>query len=294
MKTGNINPLAEANRVSYISILLNCILSVIKILSGIFGHSSAMVSDGIHSASDLFSTLIVIIGFKVSSKQADDDHPYGHERLECVSSILLAMILAIVGFTIGKTGILMIVSGNYETKQIPSILTLIVAIISITSKEWMYRFTMKTAKKIHSPSLTADAWHHRSDALSSIGSLIGIGGAILGFPVLDPLASVVICIMIIKVAFDIFMDSIDKLTDRSCDEETRELLRSLILKQKGVLAIDDIKTRIFGARLYVDVEIRADGSQSLWEAHAVAEKVHNAIETELPIVKHCMVHVNPQ
>ena len=139
----------------------------------------------------------------------------------------------------------------------------------------------------------ADAWHHRSDALSSIGALIGIACARMGYPILDPVASVVICLFIAKAAFDIFKDAIDKLIDKSCDEETVAKLREVICRQEGVLGIDLLKTRMFGAKIYVDVEIRADGNKLLKETHAIAEVVHDEIERELPMVKHCMVHVNP-
>ncbi|MCI5492813.1 MAG: cation diffusion facilitator family transporter [Lachnospiraceae bacterium] len=284
---------ATAMRVSVVSVAVNLVLSLLKLLAGIFANSGAMISDAIHSASDVFSTFIVMIGVNVSSKASDEEHQYGHDRLECVASIVLAVILAITGVGIGISGAEKIL-GTGDTKlEVPGLFALFAAVLSILVKEWMYWYTRGAAKKINSGALMADAWHHRSDALSSIGALIGIAGARLGYPVLDPIASVVICIFVIKASYDIFKDAIDKMVDKSCDEETEEKIRTLIRAQEGVIRVDLLRTRLFGAMMYVDVEIACDGTKPLSEAHAVAERVHDAIETEFPTVKHCMVHVNP-
>lgn len=270
----------------------NIFLTLFKLFAGLFSHSSAMISDAVHSASDVFSTIIVLIGVKISNKSSDEGHQYGHERFECVAAILLSVMLAITGFLIGFSGIKSIISGR-ENIVIPHSLALIAAIISIAAKEAMFRYTKKAAKKINSGALMADAWHHRSDALSSIGSFIGILGAKMGFPFLDPLASVVICVFIIKVAIEIFIDSIEKMTDRSADSEIILKIRELVQKEDGVIAIDDLKTRKFGDKIYIDLEISADGNMPLTAAHEIAERVHNHIEAAFPDVKHCMVHINP-
>ena len=186
-----------------------------------------------------------------------------------------------------------IFSGDYHSLAIPGLLALIAAIISIISKEAMYWYTKIYAQRIDSSALMADAWHHRSDALSSIGALIGIAGARLGFPVLDHIASLVICFFIAKAAYDIFMDAINKMVDRSCDEDTVKELKKCAARQEGVLSVDFLNTRVFGNKIYVDIEIGANGTLSLNEAHAIAERTHDAIETEFPKVKHIMVHVNP-
>ena len=211
-----------ANRVSFITIAGNVMLSVVKLLAGIIAHSSAMISDAIHSASDVFSTFVVIIGIKLSSKKADREHPYGHERLECVAAIILAMVLFITGLGIGVDAFKNIVQGKYNDLQTPGMLALVAAIVSIVSKEGMYWYTRFYAKKIDSSALMADAWHHRSDAFSSIGALIGICGARLGFPIMDSVASLVIFVFIVKAAYDIFKDALDKMVDHSCDEETEK------------------------------------------------------------------------
>lgn len=282
-----------ANRVSMITIIGNIALSVIKLLAGIIAHSNAMISDAVHSASDVFSTIVVIIGIKLASKKSDKEHPYGHERLECVAAIVLAIVLFITGLGIGMEALKNIVSGDYDNLMIPGILALIAAILSIVTKEGMYWYTRYYAKKIDSSALMADAWHHRSDAFSSIGALIGIGGARLGFPIMDSIASLVIFVFIVKAAFDIFKDAMDKMVDHSCDEAMENQLRDCIMRNDNVLGIDILQTRIFGNKIYVDVEIQADGSLTLQEGHKIAEAVHDDIERTFPKVKHIMVHVNP-
>lgn len=275
------------------ALITNIILSVIKILSGVFATSLAMISDGIHSLSDVFSTLIVIIGVKMASRKADKDHPYGHERFECVAAIILSIILFGTGLYIGINGIMKIFSSDTNKFLVPGILALIVALISIVVKEIMYRYIKDVSKKLDSPALLAEAWHHRSDALSSIGSFVGILGARAGFPSLDTAASVIISFFIIKVAFDIFKSSINKMTDTACDEEMEKAISDAILKNEDVLGIDKIKTRQFGNRIYIDIEISCNGNASLNETHNVAHEVHDYIENNFPKVKHCMVHVNP-
>lgn len=283
-----------ANRVSLVTIIENISLSIFKLIAGLLAHSSAMLSDAIHSASDVFSTIVVMIGVKLASKKADREHPYGHERLECVAAILLAFVLFITGLGIGADALNKIFEGNYQYIQTPGVLALIAAIVSIISKEAMYWYTRYYAKQIDSGALMADAWHHRSDALSSIGALIGIGGAMLGFPIMDAIASLVIFVFIVKAAFDIFMDAMNKMVDKSCDEIIEQQIYECIMNHKDVLGIDLLRTRTFGNKIYVDVEILVNGSYSLFRAHAIAEEVHNHIEHGFPKVKHIMVHVNPK
>lgn len=280
-----------AIKVSIISIILNCLLTLIKFISGVISKSSAMISDSVHSLSDVLSTFVVIIGVKISNKKADSDHPYGHERIECVSAIILSGMLFLVGALIGINGIKNVT--NSSNLVMPGVLALIASIISIISKEAMYQYTIRVSKKINSAALKADAWHHRSDALSSIGSFIGILGSRLGFKVFDPLASVIISLCIIKVSIDIFKDAIDKMVDKSCDKEVIDKVISVIEKNESVKNIDDIKTRQFGNKAYVDVEISVDENLLLKDAHKVAEEIHDSVENEINIVKHCMVHVNP-
>lgn len=282
-----------AMRVSVVSIVWNVVLSLFKLIAGIVGHSGAMISDAVHSASDVFSTFVVILGVNIASRQSDEDHQYGHDRLECVAAIILAVVLLATGIGIGIGGVNKILGRDFGNTEIPGMIALAAAVVSIGVKEAMFWYTRAAAKKINSGALMADAWHHRSDALSSVGAFVGILGARMGFPVLDPLASVVICIFIAKAAYDIFKDAIDKMVDKSCDEETERAMREVILKQAGVQRVNMLHTRLFGARIYVDIEISADGEMTLREGHEIAQEVHDRIEEEFPLVKHCMVHVNP-
>ncbi len=293
MRNKNSEPKAIAMRVSINTIIVNAVLSGFKLLAGIISGSAAMISDAVHSASDVFSTIIVMVGVHISAKDADTEHPYGHERMECVAAILLACVLALTGLVIGYSGIQSLISSTQSPLAAPGLLALIAAIISIAVKEGMYWYTRNAAKKINSGALMADAWHHRSDAFSSVGSLIGIAGARLGLPILDPIAAIAICIFILKASYDIFKDGIDKMVDKACPEEVVAPIRELVLQVDGVVDIDLMKTRMFGARYYVDIEITADGSLTLSEAHHIAETVHAEIEHHFPDVKHCMVHVNP-
>lgn len=283
-----------AYRVSFVTIVGNVVLAVFKFLAGIIASSSAMVSDAVHSFSDVFSTIIVIIGVKISSRESDASHRYGHERMECMASMGLATVLFATSLGIGYSGLTKIISSDYSSLATPGLLALIAAIVSIAIKELMYHYTMHAAKKINSSSLKADAWHHRSDALSSVASLIGIGGAMMGVKILDPIVSIIICLVIVKAAFDILKESIDKLVDKSCDEETIKKMEETVLSIDGVLDLDDIKTRLFSNKIYVDIEICADGDLTLWDAHEIAENVHDKIEEDFKDVKHCMVHVNPK
>lgn len=283
-----------ATRVSMVSIIGNLILSLFKALAGILAHSGAMVSDAVHSASDVLSSIIVIIGVKISAKDSDEDHPYGHERFECVAAIVLAVILLITGILIGLEALENVLGGNYGSLEIPGALALVAAVVSIVTKEAMFWYTKGYADRYDSGALRADAWHHRSDAFSSVGALVGILGARLGFPVLDPVASLVICGFIAKAAYDIFKDAVDKMVDHACDQDTETAMCGCACQQEGVLGVDLINTRVFGSKIYVDLEIRADGNKTLSQGHEIAQRVHDAIELEFPKVKHIMVHVNPE
>ena len=280
-----------AVNVSTVTIVINLALAGFKFLAGFLAHSGAMVSDAVHSASDVLATFVVILGVKLAGRDADRDHPYGHERLECVAALILGAILAATGLGIGWSGIQKITGG--EALLVPGTLALIAAIVSIVVKEAMFWYTWLAAKKIDSSALKAEAWHHRSDALSSVGSFAGILGARLGFPALDPVASVVICLFILKAAWDIMADALGKMTDHACPPAMVQEMADSILSQPGVLGLDTLNTRLFGDRVYVDVEIQADGDLPLKVTHATAQAVHDTLEQTFPQVKHCMVHVNP-
>ena len=281
-----------AMKVSIISIIANVVLAAFKLVAGILAHSGAMISDAIHSASDVFSTFVVMIGIKIASKEPDEENPYGHERMECVAAIILATILCITGLGIGKNA-LSNITGNSGEMAVPGMLALIAAIVSIIVKEAMFWYTRHYAKMIDSGALMADAWHHRSDALSSIGAFIGIIFARMGYVMMDSIACLVICVFIVKAAYDIFKDAIDKMVDKSCSLEVEAEIRTIVMSVDGVKGIDSLSTRLFGNKMYVDIEIRADGEKTLNETHEIAEAVHDSIEAQFEKVKHIMVHVNP-
>ncbi len=293
MKNNNINGkdrMDVVNDVGMKTLIANVILSVVKIIAGFVAQSSAMIADGVHTVSDVISTVAVMIGVKFSEKEADEGHPYGHERIESVVTVLLSLMLSFTGFGIAFSGIKTIVYREFTT---PGALALAAAFASIVVKELMYRYTLKAAEKINSTALKADAWHHRSDAFSSIGTLVGIGGAMLGLQILDPIAGIIVSVLIIRVGFEILMQGLNQLVDRAADGDTIKNIEKNIESVKGVLRVDDVKTRLHGSRLYVDVEISVDSSMTVGEGHSIAETVHKNIEKTIPDVKHCMVHVNP-
>lgn len=281
-----------AVKVSMVTIIVNIVLSLLKLLAGIIGKSMVMISDSIHSLSDVFSSVIVIIGVRVSKREEDREHQYGHDRMECLASLALGAILFVTGVLLIYEGIRKIYTG--ENISTPGMIALIAAVISIVTKEWMYWYTKLSADKINSDALRADAWHHRSDALSSVGSLIGVAGAMLGVKILDPIMAGVIGLIIIKVACDVVKEAVNKMVDKACDDTIVNEMKALVLSIDGVEGLDLIKTRMFGPKIYVDIEISADGELLLRESHEIAETVHDSIEKQFPDVKHCTVHVNPK
>lgn len=289
----SLNEEKIVKQISSVGIAGNVALSAFKLFAGIYGHSGAMVSDAVHSLSDVFATLIAFIGVRLSKKSADDDHPYGHERFECVASLLLGTVLLLTGLAIGKSGLGNILSGDYTSLAVPGTIALVAAVVSIVVKEAMFWYTRHYAKLLNSSAFMADAWHHRSDAFSSIGSLIGIGGSMLGFHVLDPLASVIICVCILKVAVDIIKDSVRKMLDTSCGENYDNTLKNYIAAQDGVKSVDSLHSRMFGNKVYIDLEISVDRDLPLHEAHDIADRVHDNVEKNFSNIKHIMIHVNP-
>jgi len=275
------------------SIIINVVLSAFKLFVGIVAGSAAMVSDAVHSITDLISTVVVIIGIKLANRKPDKDHPYGHDRFESVATLALAALVFSVGLGIGWAGIQTIMSLDYSELGVPGMLALVAAIISIGVKEGVYWYVRAAAKRIDSSALMADAWHSRADGLSSIGSFIGILGARMGFPIMDSVAAIIICLFIIKTAVQIGIEAIGGMTDRACSDEVENEMRQLILAQDKVEGIDRLRTRMFANKIYMDVDISVAAEHTLNEAHDIAQKVHDAIEERFEKVKHCMVHVNP-
>ena len=281
----------ESDKVTIQSILWNIFLTIIKIFAGIFGKSSAMISDGLHSASDIISSVGVLIGNKIAKTPNDKEHNYGHEKAETLVSFLLSILLIIVSLKIGWGALQSLF--NLDSVQVPTALALIVSIISIGIKEYQYRITIRIANRINSPSLKADAWHHRSDALSSIAAFIGIGGAMLGFKALDPIASIVVALFVAKVGFDILKDSTNELMDYSIDDEQEEQIRKIAEKIDGVINLGELRTRKHGAMAYVDLTICVNKDLTVLEGHELAHKIEKYIINEMKFVKGITVHVEP-
>lgn len=285
------NRYEEATKVTLISIMWNIILTLIKILGGVVGKSNAMIADGLHSASDIISSLGVLIGNKIAKTPHDKEHNYGHEKAETLVSFLLSMLLIYVALTISFNGVNSLL--NLENVQVPTFLPLIISVISIGIKEYQYRITIKVAKKINSPSLKADAWHHRSDALSSVAAFIGIGGSLLGFKALDPIATVIVGLFVAKVGLDIFKEAINELMDYSIDEKDESQIISIANSTEGVLNIAELRTRKHGSMAYVDLTICVNKDLTVLEGHEIANKLEISILEELQIVKGITVHVEP-
>ncbi|KAF5054745.1 Ferrous-iron efflux pump FieF [anaerobic digester metagenome] len=282
-----------ALRVSRINIFNNIVLAVSKIGIGVVAHSAALLNDGVNNAGDVISSVIASVGIAAAGKDSDAEHQYGHERLESVAAILLSGIIMVVGMGLLVDGVSSIIKGSYLNRPIPGVLAVIAAIISIVVKEIMFLYTRWAAKKTGSSALLASSWDSQSDVLATTGGLIGIVFARMGYPIADSIAAIIIALFIFRVGVQVFRDGTDQMVDHACEEETVQQIRSVILDQEGVRGLDLLHTRTFGSRCYVDVEISADGLQSLVDAHSIAERVHHAIEKNFPQVKHCMVHVNP-
>ena len=281
-----------ARRVTLTGLIANALLCVMKLAIGFLSHSSGLISDAVNSASDVLNTLIAMIGVHIGNKQADEDHPYGHARFECVASLVLAFLVFATGLGIGWNGLKTIISGG-KGLEVPGLPALIAALVVCADKEALYWYTIRAAKKLDSLALKASAWDHRSDVFAALGVFAGILGARLGVPILDAVAGVVISILILRVAVNIFREAVDQTVDRACEPELESRFRTAALSQGGVRRVDELRSRRVGSGVYVDMEIAADGSLSLLDAHDIAERVHDAVEACEPGIRHCMVHVNP-
>lgn len=282
-----------AMRVSVVTLLANTVLAVFKLVAGLVGRSSAMVSDAIHTFSDGISTVIVMIGIRVSCRKSDDKHQYGYERYECVAAILLAGLLFAASLGTGFSGIQAMLNLDSHAIAIPTLLPLVAAVVSILGKEAMYRYTIAASRRINSGALKADAWHHRSDAISSIGSFVGIFGARLGFPILDPLASVFISLFILKTAYDVFMDAVRKMTDTAADAETVQAIEEIVLAHPDILGIGTLHTRLFADRIFVDADVYVDGAATLVAADGISRALCGQLCSRLPSIKRSRVQVLP-
>jgi cation diffusion facilitator family transporter len=281
-------------KITVINVILNALLSAGKLTAGLAFHSAALLADAGDNASDMLQSVLTLVALKMSGKDADDDHPYGHERLEPLVSLILSAILAVVGIGVLADAIKIMLTEVSGTLEAPSLLAMAVAGISIAVKLAMYFSTMREAKKHDSIILRASALNYRADIISNAAVFAAIALAQFGLTWADPLMGILISLLILKSAIDIFRSASQTITDHAADPKLRGEIVRVIVDCPGVLALDDIKTRVFNSQVYADIEISANGEQTLREAHAIADELHDKLEREFPKIKHCTIHVNPR
>ena len=284
-------------KVTWIGSIVNFLLLTFKFVAGILGHSSALVADAVHSLSDFATDIIVIVFVKISGKPEDDDHRYGHGKYETLATALIGVALFAVGIGLlvsGATKVADVIKG--VVLPAPSMIALVAAAVSIVAKEILYRYTVRVGKNLNSQAVVANAWHHRSDAFSSIGTLIGIGGAILlgeKWRILDPLAAIVVSAFIIKVAADLLKPCVDELLERSLPAETEKRSLDIIASFPEVSSPHHLRTRRIGNHIAIEVHLRMDGKTSLEDAHTVATNVERQLKSEFGPDTHIGIHMEP-
>ncbi len=284
-------------RVTIIGSIVNLLLLIFKFIAGFAGHSSAMIADAVHSLSDFFSDIVVIVMVRLSAKPEDKDHDYGHGKYETLASLIVGLMLAIVGLGIFYNGVSSTIAFfNGESIGQPTWIALIAAIVSIFAKEGIYRYTIYKERAIHSSALIANAWHHRSDALTSVAALVGIGGAmILGskWAVLDPIAAAVVSIFIIKAAYDLIKPNLDELLEKALSEEQKQGISKIVLDTPGVVGMHRLRTRRVGNNLAIELHIKMDGNMSLRQAHEIATEVEKRLKQAYGNDIHTGIHMEP-
>ncbi|MBI9009136.1 MAG: cation transporter [Tenericutes bacterium] len=278
-----------------LTMLVNGLLAIMKILAGIFGRSSVLITDAINSLGDILTNIVVYISAIFSKKEEDSDHPYGHEKIDSIISIFLGVVIIVTAFEVGKIAVVKLYDFfvNGVTIPNPEWYALAAALLTIVVKELLFRKTIKDAVKAKSSALTAQAWDHRSDTVASFGASIGILGAMFGLAYLDPIASILISIFILRLGIKIIFTGVNQVVDKAADPMIIEHILEIIEKYEEVRSVDEIKTRMFGLKIYVDLEIGLDANLLLEKSHQIAEKIHDDVEKSIPGVLHCMIHVNP-
>lgn len=279
-----------AEKWAIIGIVGNLIHTAFKAFAGIVGGSNAMVADAMHSASDIVASAVVYVSLKIAKKPADEDHPYGHGKAEAISSAIVGIMLIAAGFGIIKAAYETITGGSIQK---PGIIALYAAIISIVTKEIMYRLTYKAGKRINSPSTIANAMDHRSDAFSSVATFIGIGGAILGYPVMDPIAGGLVALFILKMGYDIIKDAANQIMDKSAEKEKLDKIKEAVMSTQGVRDTHDIRVRQSGPFYLVDLDICVDSNVSITEAHDICDVARSNVYKAIDKIKEVRVHVDP-
>jgi cation diffusion facilitator family transporter len=290
--TSNDARYEASRRVTLVSVVWNLILTVAQIIIGFVGHSQALVADGLHTLSDFVTDFMVLFALKHGRKDADQEHPYGHARIETAVTMILGIMLVVVGAGIAiSSGIRL---SSAQTFVVPSALTLWIAVITLGAKEWLYRYTMVVADRFDSNMLRANAWHHRSDALSSLIVAAGIGGSLLGFGYLDSVAALIVALMVVKVGGELAWQSLRELVDTGLATEDLESIRQVILSSSGVKALHLLRTRRVGEQALADVHIIVDGHLSVSEGHQISEMVRAKLIREIAPLADVMVHIDTE
>ena len=287
----------ETYRVTIAGSIINILLLAFKFAAGILGHSAAMIADAIHSLTDFVTDAIVLVFVRLGSKPTDRDHDYGHGKYETLASAIIGVSLLVVGMMICYTG----VTKTYhamcgEPLQQPGFIALAAAVASVVLKEWAYRFTVRVGRRCHSEAVVANAWHHRSDALSSVGTTVGIGGAIIlgeKWAVLDPLTAIVVSFFIIKAAWSVLSKAVDELTDGSLPKETEDEIESIVNEDKEVSVVHNLCTRRIGNRIAIEMHVRMPGETSLYVAHRHATEIEQRLKQRFGADTHISIHLEP-
>lgn len=296
-KSDNTSREKEIYKVTLCGGVVNLLLLVFKFVAGVTAHSSAMIADAVHSLSDFVTDIVVIAFVRISGKPQDEDHDYGHGKYETFATALIGAALLIVGigiFADSASGIVGFMRG--ERLEAPGMLAFVAALVSVLSKEAVYRYTVIQGRRLNSKAVIANAWHHRSDALSSVGTMAGIGGAIfLGdtWRVLDPLAALVVSLFVIRVAWQLMKPSIDELLEKSLPKEMEDTITAVILSFKGVRSPHHLRTRYIGNTIAIEVHIRLDGSMTLNEAHDITKRIEAALKEKFGERTHIGIHMEP-
>lgn len=283
--------------VTLLGSLVNVLLLLAKFVAGIVGNSAAMIADAVHSLSDFLTDIVVMVFVRISSMPEDEDHDYGHGKYETVATSIIGLVLLYVGAVIGWKGLCKIWDFAHGAQiQQPGVIALAAAIISVLSKEWIFRLTRKVAKDVDSQALYANAWHHRSDALSSIGTAVGIGAAVLfgrKWVVFDPVAAVVVSVFIVITALKIIGESYGELLEKSLSAQTEDRIREIVLSEDGVSDIHHLRTRKLGNRIAIEMHLRMPGETSLEIAHRHASSIESRLRAEFGRNTHIMIHLEP-
>lgn len=287
----------ETYRVTIAGSIINILLLAFKSAAGILGHSAAMIADAIHSLTDFVTDAIVLVFVRLGSKPTDRDHDYGHGKYETLASAIIGVSLLVVGMMICYSG----VTKTYhamcgEPLQQPGFIALAAAVASVVLKEWAYRFTVRVGRRCHSEAVVANAWHHRSDALSSVGTTVGIGGAIIlgeKWAVLDPLTAIVVSLFIMKAAWSVLSKAVDELTDGSLPKETEDEIEKIVSEDNEVSVVHNLCTRRIGDRIAIEMHVRMPGETSLYEAHRHATEIENRLKQRFGTATHISIHLEP-